>query len=639
MPTDIEHGDNLARLAARHQERLAESLVTLENRIVDLMANAPLQDGNLFDLEWAISARNEIRQLVDAEYLPQIDSILREYPEVAAGAESMLKTYGSFTQIDPKIITQLQTLEFQGFQDIGAEYVDAIAKEVYQNTLTGRSFADSVNTIKQVAGGEMARYAKQQVHDSLMQFDAAINVSIGKEAGAKKWKYVGSLIETSRPFCREHEGEVMDDEKIEQLWGTSWAGKAAGDPFIVRGGYNCGHRFRPVFDEEADTEEETVEAVAEPEATIPSGAPKLLDKKVALSQISSFASKANKRVAEASDPTGYISKNPDYFPVRFKPYAMKRKDDLNDLGNDQFGKIIDKGMSAETLSLLDSGLKEIEGISKKFKTPNIRGVVPVGGKKTFMAMGDGMLSVNGSIWNPIAKQAYLPRDKLLKSTKASRLALNKADEYYETIQEEYQSAMNAIFVKFPNYRKDQSYLGTPEWALLQQKSVQMADAGKAADKARKKWVKDRKLSEVEPASAYVRGGNISDRPWSAKQYYSDPADKFKSTLFHEFGHTVHQEYWRQASAAGEYATPIERYLRQLFYVNGKKGARNKDLFFPTRYSESKPVEWWAENFSLYNMGRKDLVDTKLLALMDEMVKSKGRIKVFDGWNFETGEYA
>ena len=264
MPTDIEHGDNLARLAARHQERLAESLVTLENRIVDLMANAPLQDGNLFDLEWAISARNEIRQLVDAEYLPQIDSILREYPEVAAGAESMLKTYGSFTQIDPKIITQLQTLEFQGFQDIGAEYVDAIAKEVYQNTLTGRSFADSVNTIKQVAGGEMARYAKQQVHDSLMQFDAAINVSIGKEAGAKKWKYVGSLIETSRPFCREHEGEVMDDEKIEQLWGTSWAGKAAGDPFIVRGGYNCGHRFRPVFDEEADTEEETATVTDEP---------------------------------------------------------------------------------------------------------------------------------------------------------------------------------------------------------------------------------------------------------------------------------------------------------------------------------------------------------------------------------------
>ena len=639
MPTDIEHGDNLARLAARHQERLAESLVTLENRIVDLMANAPLQDGNLFDLEWAISARNEIRQLVDAEYLSQIDSILREYPSVAADAQSMLKTYGKFTEIDPKIITQLQTLEFQGFADIGAEYTDAIAKEVYQNTLTGRSFADSVNTVKQVAGGEMARYAKQQVHDSLMQFDAAINVSIGKEAGAKKWKYVGSLIETSRQFCKDHEGEVMDDEKIEQLWSTSWAGKAAGDPFIVRGGYNCGHRFRPVFDEEADTEEETVEAVAEPEAAIPSGAPKLLDKKVALSQISTFASKANKRVTEASDPTGYISESPTRFPVRFRPYGYKRGSDVDKLGNNQFGTITDKGMSSETLSLLDSGLKEIEGLSKQFKTPPIRGVVPVGGKKTTMAMGDGMLSVNGSYWNPIAKQAYVPRDKLLENTKASRLELNKADEYYEKVQEEYQSALDAFILKFPDYRNDQSYRGSPEWGLLQQKNIQRTDAKEAADKARKKWDKDRKLSEVQPPSAYVRGGDISDRPWSAKQYHSDPADKFRSTLFHEYGHTVHQEYWRQASAMGDYATPIEKYLRQLFYANGKKGAKSKDLFFPTRYSETNPEEWWAENFSLYNMGRKDLVDTKLLALMDEIVKSKGRIKVFDGWNFETGDYA
>jgi len=260
MPTDLQHGDNLAKLADRHQQRLAESLITLENRIVDLMATAPLKDGNFFDLEWAISARNEIRQLVDAEYLSQIDSILRDYPEVAADAQSMLKRYGDFTKIDPEIITQLQTLEFQGFSDIGAEYTDAISKEVYQNTLTGRSFADSVNSIKQVAGGDLARYANQQVHDSLMQFDATINVAIGKEAGATRWKYVGSLIETSRQFCKDHEGEVMDDERIEQLWNTSWAGKASGDPFIVRGGYNCGHRFRPVFNEEiAEIEKEEEE--------------------------------------------------------------------------------------------------------------------------------------------------------------------------------------------------------------------------------------------------------------------------------------------------------------------------------------------------------------------------------------------
>lgn len=250
MPTDIEHGEDLAKLVALHQKRLGDALVTLEDRIADLMATAPLKDGELFDLEWAIAARTEIRRLVEEEYLTAVDEIIREYPSVAASASAMLATYGAFTEVDPKVIMQLQNLTFQGFEDIGNEYIDVISKEVYQNTLTGRAFAESVKTIKEVAGGNMARYATQQMHDSLMQFDASINVAIGKEAGATKWKYVGRLIETSRPFCREHEGEVMTTERIEELWAGDWAGKASGDPFIVRGGYNCKHRFRPVFDEE-----------------------------------------------------------------------------------------------------------------------------------------------------------------------------------------------------------------------------------------------------------------------------------------------------------------------------------------------------------------------------------------------------
>ncbi len=638
MAADVDYVEELNAIADRNQRQLSEALITLENRITDLMAEAPLKDGNLFDLEWAVKARAEIRKLVEDEYLATVDDIVRKYGGVALDTQKMLETYGSFTKLDPEIIRQLQTLEFQGFQEVGTEYLDVVSKEVYQNTLTGTSFAASVASVKAVQGGRLASNAKQLVHDSLMQFDAAVNTAIGKESGATRWKYVGRIIETTRPFCRKHEGKTFTTEEIQEIWEGSWAGKASGDPFIVRGGYNCGHQFRPVFDEEGGTEE-AVAIVAEPESQVSSGAPELLDKKVALDQISKSTLKANRPVYDASDPTGYISESPTRFPVRFRPYGYKRGSDINKLGNNQFGTITDKGMSSETLSLLDSGLKEIEGLSKQFKTPPIRGVVPVGGKRTTMAMGDGMLSVNGSYWNPVAKQAYAPRDKLLEKTKASRLELNKADEYYEKVQEEYQSALDAFMLKFPDGSIDQSYRGSPEWGLLQQKNIQRKDAKEAADKARKKWEKDRRLSEVQPASVYVKGGNVEDRPWSAKQYHSDPADKFRSTLFHEYGHTVHQEYWRQASAMGNYATPIEKYLRQLFYANGKKGAKSKDLFFPTRYSETNPEEWWAENFSLYNMGRKDLVDPKLLALMDEIVKSKGRIKVFDGWNFETGDYA
>ena len=77
MPADVDHVEELNQIADAHQRQLAAALVTLEQRITDLLATAPLQDGNLFDLEWAIQARAEIRQIVEEEYLAEVDRIIR----------------------------------------------------------------------------------------------------------------------------------------------------------------------------------------------------------------------------------------------------------------------------------------------------------------------------------------------------------------------------------------------------------------------------------------------------------------------------------------------------------------------------------------------------------------------------------
>ena len=248
MAADTDHFNALDRLADRHEERLASALVALEDRVSDLMATAPLRDGQLFDLEWATNARTELRQLISEEYLATVDGIIREYDEVAVGATDMLREYGDIVELDQGVVSQLQQLTFQGFEDIGTEYLDVIAKQVYESTLTGTTFAASVAAVQQAVGGGMARYAKQQVHDSLMQFDANVNVAVGKASGAKKWKYFGRLVEESRPHCIEHKGKVYTEEEIYEIWSGSWAGKIEGNPFVVRGGYNCGHHWRPVFD-------------------------------------------------------------------------------------------------------------------------------------------------------------------------------------------------------------------------------------------------------------------------------------------------------------------------------------------------------------------------------------------------------
>tara|TARA_R110002096_G_scaffold115430_1_gene250063 strand:- start:286 stop:501 length:216 start_codon:yes stop_codon:yes gene_type:complete len=40
----------------------------------------------------------------------------------------------------------------------------------------------------------------------------------------------------------------------------------------------------------------------------------------------------------------------------------------------------------------------------------------------------------------------------------------------------------------------------------------------------------------------------------------------------------------------------------------------------TRYGESSATEWFAENFSLYTMGRTDLADPKFIKLIEEIAQ-------------------
>ena len=292
MSAESEYSDLLDRLADKHQERMVTALKELEERVAELMATAPIRDGQLFDLEWAISARAELRRLIDDVYLTEVQAAVSQYRNVSNSALAMLKTYGDFTQVDAAVITQLQRLSFQGFEAMAAEYLDVLATEVYQSTLSGRAFKDSVKNLRQSingiyiqsdsveanrlvdiaangtaaqraaavdelrtlyardrAGNNLRRYSVQMMQDSLMQFDASINTAIGKESGATKWKYYGSLIRDSREFCKKHVGKTFTNEEIQETWSQSWAGKAAGDPFIVRGGYNCRHHFRPTFED------------------------------------------------------------------------------------------------------------------------------------------------------------------------------------------------------------------------------------------------------------------------------------------------------------------------------------------------------------------------------------------------------
>lgn len=110
------------------------------------------------------------------------------------------------------------------------------ATRVIRDRLTGINTTASVRDL-----------TAKSVQDTVMKFDAAFTSGRAERAGIEKFEYAGGVMGTSRPFCRQLTGETFTKDEIYEIWDSEdWAGKEQGDPFIVRGGYNCTHFFVPI---------------------------------------------------------------------------------------------------------------------------------------------------------------------------------------------------------------------------------------------------------------------------------------------------------------------------------------------------------------------------------------------------------
>ena len=661
MPTDNQYDEILDKLADTHQQRLADALVTLEERVAGVMADAPLQGGKLFDTEWAINARPALKEAMDDAYLSQVDDIVRGYGSVAVDAQDMLQTYGDFTKIDSATINQLQRLSFQGFESVANEYLDTLASEVYQSTLTGRSFNDTVKNLRQTingvysqsddveaqrlvdianngspaaakaaaeqlrtkfardrAGNNLRRYSTQMAQDSLMQFDASINTAIGIQSGATKWKYYGGLIRDSRPFCREHAGQVFTEEEIAETWAGSWKGKSSGDPLIVRGGYNCRHHWRPVFDEEDIPEKQ--EKAPEVNDSLPVGVPPLRKKKDVEKQFDERSKAANvKGSGRETDKSviGYVVTSTGKSATRFNHGWTRRSGlDYDEYNRKKISGNDFKGFTAETLSLVEPAIAETDRLAVVFGVPKIRAINPTSQRDAVADMGDGSLGLNKKIYNRYGKQSYSSPEELVAAETAARRKLDNLVDERKEIESRY-TALRAKMID-----------GDPDVAAQYYNALEEYTKNQKARKAAQKALEEASsLTIPMRASTYKKGDNLADRGWSAGSYFDTPELRGRATIIHEFGHNVHQQYF--ANRQNLLDPPFEIWLRSKF-GNGR--------FYPTQYSETNYKEWFAENFSLYNMGRKDLVDDEIKGLLDAMVKSDGRLEVYDGFDFVKGEY-
>ena len=231
------------------------------------------------------------------------------------------KRFKQLTNADLTLITNLKRQSFTQFKDISNTFTRKLTEKVYQATLTSVEFTELEKELRQTingiyaraddkevdklvnkikrdevklkkvrrnsiagkqlrqkldnniqilqskfasdrAGENMKRYAGQVLNDSLREFDAQLNLAKSKDAGLTYLKYQGSLIPTSRDFCRLVRNGTYDIrrnglftiDEVKKLWNrTGWKGKKSGNPLIVRGGYNCRHQWSYVNPDWYDT--------------------------------------------------------------------------------------------------------------------------------------------------------------------------------------------------------------------------------------------------------------------------------------------------------------------------------------------------------------------------------------------------
>ena len=269
-----------------YYKQLTQTLDRIEAQIVSLAdRELPRQAGKLIELQSAVAIRPKIRAILDKEYLPFADNVVRKgFGEQAKRVERQFKTIGlippefqELTKGDLALVKNLKQQYYTQFKDVSNEFTSILSDKVYQNTLVGTEFTvlekelrESINGIYATSsdpavnrlvdyvknnkdnpalasrvdeavkilqskyastrvGENMKRYAGQILNDSLRDFDATLNLNKAKDAGLTYVKYYGDVIPTTRNLCRNMINGVYDKSgkgiytiaEITRIWNSN----------------------------------------------------------------------------------------------------------------------------------------------------------------------------------------------------------------------------------------------------------------------------------------------------------------------------------------------------------------------------------------------------------------------------------
>lgn len=257
--TDKEIEALLARQIARNEINLLSSIAMLENEIIGLIATIDTRkDGRIAgvsrSLPQAQAALKQVRKAFLDIYMREVEGVLDSYTEIDNLALDYFDA-DTFHGISAVTLKAQISLDRSYHTSLVAQTQDNLSSIFLDHTINGKSKDDLINSVRgalsgsvDTAGRSMASHAKTIAHDGQRAYYATANDSVLPKRANDKFKYFGSLINDSRPWCASHVGKIYTRKQISEFDSSSWAGKKAGSTIIVRGGYNCRHSWLRIIE-------------------------------------------------------------------------------------------------------------------------------------------------------------------------------------------------------------------------------------------------------------------------------------------------------------------------------------------------------------------------------------------------------
>jgi hypothetical protein len=219
------------------KERVAnlQKLRKLKTQIADAIVNNTAYQVAVKEV---LTGFKEIKKLSDSYYSALID-----------GYSAKSELYKQILESNIQTTTDLLL-----GAEIRSNFDNAITQVLKENIAGNTNRTNLQNVLREFIKGTpdqrayLERYVKQVTNDSVMIFSREYNSVVSDDLNLQFYTYVGTRIDTSRPFCDARAGRFFKKSEVES-WASlgNWQGRMPGTTkttiFSLAGGFNCRHEL------------------------------------------------------------------------------------------------------------------------------------------------------------------------------------------------------------------------------------------------------------------------------------------------------------------------------------------------------------------------------------------------------------